>query len=93
VIREFFGKYSFKIADVAASIALLDGIGGNLMTSLRVFHGHLGSVTLNFTAIFFFFVFLRFEAKLDLALLVAELKQVVERFVKSASVIGLVSQI
>ena len=93
MIREFFGKYSFKIADVAASIALLDGVGANLMTSLRVFQGHLSGVTLNFTAIFFVFVFLRFEAIGGSALPGAELNEVVETFVKGASVGGLVAEI
>ena len=93
MIREFFGKYPFEIADVAACVALLDGVGCNLMTSLRVFQCHLSGVTLNFTAIFFFFVFLRFEATLDLALLGAELNEVAERFVKGASVGRLVAEI
>jgi len=93
VIREFFGKYPFEIADVAACVALLDGVGCNLMTSLRVFQCHLSGVTLNFTAIFFFFVFLRFEAIGGSALLGAELDQVIERFVKGASVGGLIAEI
>ena len=93
MIREFFGKYFFKIADVAASVALLDGVCCYLMTSLGVFQGHLGSMPLNFPPIFFFFVFLRFEAIGGSALLGSELKQVIERFVKGARVSGLVAKV
>ena len=93
MIREFFGENLLEFADMAATVALLDGISANLMASLGFFQSHLSGVTLNFTVIFFFFVFLRFEAIGGSALLGAELDEVVERFVESASVGGLVAKI
>jgi hypothetical protein len=93
VIRELFGENLLEFANMAATVALLDGVSANLMTSLRVFQGYLGSVTLNLTEIFFFFAFLRFEAIGGSALPGAELNEVVETFVKGASVGGLVAEI
>ena len=78
---------------MAATVALLDGVGCYLMTSSGVFQDHLGSMTLDFPPIFFFFVFLRFEATVGFPLLGAELEEVVERFVKGARVGSLVAKV
>ena len=90
---EFGHVFRFQARDVAGGLGVCDDEVGEIALRFHVFCEKFDLIGDFCHLVALGLVFLRFEANVGFAFLRSELKQVVERFVNSASVGGLLAEI